>query len=333
MNNRSILFSYLKDRVGIIISFLCVFGIMSLLFFLYDYALTAVLYSFLLSAVFMLTIAIRDFHLYRKRCLSFQRLKDNTEALSNLIPSGSLPEKELIQTINQLYSDLRENEKSFIRRQSETDAYYSMWVHQIKVPISAMHLTLQNSRSEETPLLRQELFKIDQYADMALGYLRIDSISSDLRLTTIDMRELLSSMIKKFASGFIYRKLSVKLHAFKNRVLSDEKWLRFITEQLLSNALKYTKQGGIEIYMDKYDRLYIKDSGIGIAAEDLPRIFERGFTGSNGRIDMRATGLGLFLADKTARQLNHRLEITSELGVGTTCILHLHRERLQNSVD
>lgn len=308
---------------------LVIFAVMTFLFYLYKYDLYAVLYAFLLSVVFIAVFGVYDFYRYRRRCLSLWQIRDNLEALKKLPMNGTYPEQLLTGMVQTVLASLQELEMSNIRKQSETDAYYTMWVHQVKVPIAAMQLTLQSDKSKENRILRQELFKIEQYADMALGYSRIESMSSDLQLETVDMHTLLSACIKKFAAIFIYQKLSVKLNHFDNRVVSDKKWLRFVIEQLLSNALKYTKQGSIEINMDKADRLYIKDSGIGIAPEDLPRIFERGFTGRNGRVDQHATGLGLFLADKVVHKLDHKLEIRSELGAGTVCILYLHREPLQ----
>lgn len=329
MTNRQIFYAYIKDHRGVMILFLVIFCIMAFLFYLYQYALLAVLYAFLLSAAFMAVVGAYNFSRYRKRCLYLRQIQGNLDALKALPVSGAYPEQLLNETVQAVLVKLQELEIANMRKQSETDAYYTMWVHQVKIPIAGMQLTLQSDKTQESRILRQELFKIEQYADMALGYSRIESMSADLQLETVDMHALLADCIKKFAATFIYQRLNVTLEDFDNRVVSDKKWLKFVIEQLLSNALKYTKQGGIEIKMDNADKLYIRDSGIGIAPEDLPRIFERGFTGQNGRLDQRATGLGLFLADKVMHKLDHKLEIRSELGVGTICILYLHREPLQ----
>ena len=214
--------------------------------------------------------------------------------------------------------------------------YYGMWAHQIKTPISAMRILLQSGReSEEEKIdrklydsLQMELFKTEQYVEMVLSYLRIGDISKDMVLTNCDLGKVVRQAVKKYSRLFILQKISLELGEIKETVLTDEKWLSFVVEQILSNALKYTKKGKVSIYMADTCHLVIEDTGIGISAEDLPRIMEKGYTGYNGREDKKSTGIGLYLCKKVMDKLNHGIQISSEPGKGTKVTLDLGRKKL-----
>ena len=208
--------------------------------------------------------------------------------------------------------------------------YYTMWTHQIKTPIAALRLLLQGEKQQ-----LEELFKIEQYAEMALHYARLDSISSDLLFQTQDVAAILRAAVRKYSILFIGSGLSFALEEFSLHEVTDEKWLSFVFEQILSNALKYTQDGAIQIYgLDRQGEkthgeaafIVIEDSGIGIREEDLPRIFERGFTGHNGRMDKRSTGIGLYLCRQILDRLSHTIRVESRMGQGTKVIVGFARE-------
>ena len=194
-----------------------------------------------------------------------------------------------------------------------------MWVHQIKTPIAAMDMLLQAESDLDRSQLSQQLFRIREYAEMVLTYLRMEDMGADLDLHRYDLDEIVKAAVKKYSRIFIHRHLTLGYEPLATRVLTDSKWLQFVIEQVLSNALKYTRQGGVSIYLDAgYPcRLVIEDTGIGIRAEDLPRVFERGFTGLNGRVDKNATGIGLYLCQRIMKKLSHDIGIESEEGKGT----------------
>lgn len=166
--------------------------------------------------------------------------------------------------------------------------------------------------------------------EMVLGYLRTEDMASDIRFEEVDMDSLIREQIHKFARIFIGKKLSLEYQEVSETVLTDEKWLGFVLGQILSNALKYTKKGKISIYVSKSrpHTLVIEDTGIGIRAEDLPRVFEKGFTGYNGREENRSTGIGLYLCGKIMKRLDHGIRIESELGKGTKVFLELGRKKM-----
>lgn len=221
-------------------------------------------------------------------------------------------------------------------RAAERRDYYVMWTHQIKTPISALRLLLEKnqSNSRDDFLMREELFKIEQYAEMALTFQRLESISSDLVLQEYDLYAMLKNTVKKYAVLFINRGLTLELQETDARVITDEKWFCFCVEQILSNSIKYTPKGKIIIRTEKQERsglgaeyggrgavLYIEDTGIGIRPEDLPRIFERGFTGYNGRLDKKSTGIGLYLCRKIFAHLGITVRVESEEEKGTKVIM------------
>ncbi len=219
---------------------------------------------------------------------------------------------------------------------SEARDYYMMWTHQIKTPIAAMKLLFErvNLQDRDAFLMKEELFKIEQYVEMVLTFQRLGSIASDLVLTEYDLSALVRQSVKKYSVLFINKGLGLELKEMDFKVVTDEKWFIFCLEQLLSNSIKYTGTGGISIRAEEAEsgsvRLFIKDTGIGIRAEDLPRIFEKGFTGYNGRLDKRSTGIGLYLCQRIFAHLGIGVGVESREGEGTEMALRIPGPSKQN---
>lgn len=193
-----------------------------------------------------------------------------------------------------------------------------------------MNLLLQTEKEEHPVLVRElemELFKIQQYVEMVLTYLRMEDMSADLSFAVCDLDTVIRQVVRKYSKMFILKKITLVYEPIQETVLTDEKWLSFVLEQLLSNALKYTENGSVHIYK-KGQILVVEDTGIGIREEDLPRIFERGFTGYNGRNDKKSTGIGLYLCKSVMDKLQHGLWLESEAGKGTRACMDLSREKL-----
>ena len=203
--------------------------------------------------------------------------------------------------------------------------YYTVWAHQIKTPIASIRLNQQNEDSEFSRQVAEDLQRIEQYVQMALVFLRLDSDTTDYVFQEKDLDEIVKGAVRKFSMQFIRRKIRLQYEPLHISVLTDEKWLSFVVEQVLSNALKYTADGTIFISLRGPDTLCIRDTGIGIAAQDLPRIFEKGYTGGNGRADKTATGLGLYLCKRICCNLGHTIGAESEPGAGTAILIGLGR--------
>lgn len=237
--------------------------------------------------------------------------------LDNLPKTSNQIEEMYTELLKLLTNEKNEEINNILNSKKETMEYVTLWSHQIKTPITALQL-LANDTDEEIRIeILNRLFEIEQYQDMMLQYLRLEGGGSDYVLADYSVKDMVNQAVKYFARIFISKGISVKIQVDESRkVVTDEKWMVFVLKQLISNALKYTSKGEICISFDN-DELLIKDSGIGIAKEDLPRIFDRGYTGYNGRKDKKATGLGLYLTKQILDRLNHKIEIDSQIGVGT----------------
>lgn len=316
----NILNSYLKQSIFSFAVILISFGITLIVFSLYTLPLEAVLYAFLLISVFIFIINIFSFIKFYKRHITLYNLGKSI-VISDFIfqDPKNLIEKDYQELINIIDKYRREvisdKDKSF----SDMMDYYTIWAHQIKTPIAAMRLILQSERSETNNELLEQLFKIEQYVEMVLQYLRMESMNSDLMFKRYSLDDIVRQAVRKYSKSFIRKKIKLNYENLNHNVLTDEKWLVFVIEQILSNSLKYTNVGEISIYMDDNlsDTLVIEDTGIGIEEEDLARIFEKGFTGYNGRFDKKSTGIGLFLCKRILNNLSHTINIESVVGKGT----------------
>jgi signal transduction histidine kinase len=276
-------------------------------------------YSVMILTYLLLLYVIMD---YMKFSAKMKRLKEIYVHLSTdkqLLPKpGDQLEWKYQEMISSLYEIIQCHVETIEKAHLEQVEYYTMWVHQIKTPISAMRLALHSGApSPKSELLEQELFKVEQYVELALQYTKMKDLSTDLVIRDYSLEEIVNQSVKKYAGLFIYKKLSVQIQEIHAIVTTDSKWLSFILEQLLSNAIKYTNQGVIEIAYEN-NTLTIRDTGIGIRKEDMERIFEKGYTGYNGRVDKKASGIGLYLTKKAADSLAIKISITSEVGKGTT---------------
>ena len=209
------------------------------------------------------------------------------------------------------------------RRYEDMVETFSIWAHQIKTPIASMRLNLQNEDTDLSRQLSADLFRIEQYVEMAMMVLRLDSASTDYVFREVSLDAIVREAVKKYRTEFILRRLRLDYEPLSVQVVTDEKWLSFVVEQVLSNALKYTKSGSISFYMEEPKTLCIRDTGTCISTEDLPRIFEKGYTGCNGRGDKRASGIGLYLCRQICTNLGHRITARSAPEEGTTICIDL----------
>ena len=283
--------SYLRSRIKAIAVCIAVICIFSASYLLFDMPVIVTLYPLALSLLICIGAAAFDFGAY---CMRHNELAQNERPV---------PADQIESDYQKIIADLEDEAERSAQRASEKFSdmveYYTIWAHQIKTPIAAMRLTLQSEDTETARRLSGDLNRIEEYVEMVLTYLRLDSDDTDYLIRP---------------TGYT--------------VLTDEKWLSFVIEQIISNAVKYTSEGGVKIYMDETGILCIRDTGIGICAEDLPRIFENGYTGFNGRGDKRASGIGLYLCKRITDNLGHGISVESVPGEGTTVRLDLRKHDL-----
>lgn len=316
----SVLGWYIKRNTVTIIAALISFGIFLSVFSLYSLPLEAVAYAALLVSVFILLIGTVNFMAFYRKHTILKSLKRSITISDAMLPVS----KDLIERdYQELIKIIRANRTEIINEKDKafTDMmdYYTIWAHQVKTPIAAMRLLLQSEQSDTNSELLDQLFKLEQYVEMVLQYLRMENMSGDLMFKRYSLDDIVKQAVRKYSKFFIRKKIRLNYEDLNFNVLTDEKWLVFVIEQVLSNALKYTNAGEISIYMDSNlpNTLVIEDTGIGIEQEDLPRVFEKGFTGYNGRSDKKSTGIGLYLCRRILNKLSHTITIESEVGKGT----------------
>ena len=312
-----ILKSYLKKNIKVYILFVVFIAIFFIMFYLYNLPLEALIYTGSFCFLASVVASFSDFVNYRESYKKLKFLEKNIlNDLEDLPKSLDIRIDYYHKIIEKLYEELEKLTQENQQKNTDMVDYYSMWVHQIKTPIAAMNFLLDNEEIDRK-ILQQELFKIERYVEMVLTYIRLDSISSDYVITKINLDEVVKDSVKKYATIFINKKIKLNYVSHETMVISDKKWLSFAFEQILGNSVKYSGTGG-EITIETCEnKLVIEDNGMGIKEEDLPRIFEKGFTGFNGRYEKKSSGLGLYLCKKTLDKLGHHIEISSKVGEGT----------------
>ena len=311
---------YLRSRIKVIISYIVVAGIFASSYLLFDMPSIAVLYPLCMSLAAGIIVMMIDFIFFRSR---------HEKLINEEIPAP----KDQIEEDYQLIIEKLKEEAKFSQMKASEDynnmiEYYTVWAHQIKTPIAAMRLNLQSEDTESARRLMGDLGRIEAYVEMVLTFLRLDSNSTDYLIKEYDLDEIIRPAIRKYSKEFILKKLKLEYEPVDFKVLTDSKWLSFIIEQIISNSVKYTSEGYVKIYMSNPGVLCIEDSGIGIREEDLPRIFENGYTGFNGREDKRASGIGLYLCKRIADNLGHKISAESTQGVGTKIYLDMNRKEI-----
>ncbi len=319
--------TYLRQRRRVLGAFALFAGIFAISFALYRLPLRAVLYPAMLCALAGAILAGMDARRLWRRHAHLKRLQAASLLPEQLPEAQTLEESDYQALILQMCGERRAQEARMEERYAEMAGYYTLWAHQIKTPIAAMRLRLQEEDSALTRTLSAELTRIEQYVEMVLAYVRLDGRETDYVFREHDVDGIVRSCIRRFSGEFIARKLKLDYAPPCYRVVTDDKWLAFVIEQVLSNALKYTPSGSVSVSMDAPGKLCIRDTGIGIAPEDLPRIFQNGFTGLNGRVDRKASGLGLHLCKRVCDNLGHGLSIESRLGEGTQVTIDLSQRR------
>ncbi len=298
------------------------------IFALYDIFFEPFIYATILVLLLILVLMVRDFLSEKNRSAYREAVITGIgNDWRDLPKAETLAEEDYIKMILALGEHMDKLIAECDSDRQDMLDYYTAWVHQIKTPIAVMRLKLSDDTPENHALL-VELSRIEQYVEMVLQYIRLGSDTNDLVIREYPLDQLICESLRKLAPQFIEKKLSLNYEKTDEKIVTDEKWFTCILDQLLTNAVKYTPSGSVNITVSD-SVLKISDTGIGIAEEDLPRIFEKGYTGINGRIEKKSSGLGLYLARKAAGLLSIRLSVESTLGKGSTFIVDFHQERVR----
>lgn len=261
---------------------------------------------------------------FRRIANYMMELENLTEGLDKRFLMPEMMDEGHTQEENAFFNIAKDMEKSMAEcvnsykfSNREYKEYIEMWIHEVKIPIATAQLVLANHQNEYSDSIAEELRKIEDYTEQALFYARSSYVEKDYRISDISLKEAVHEVVLRNKRNLIMEHAQMNLHDLDVTVLSDGKWLRFLLGQILSNCLKYKGNStlSIEVYVKKnkeLTELHIKDNGIGIAKKDLPMVFEKGFTGSNGRSNVKSTGIGLYLCKKLCDRLEHSITIDSD---------------------
>lgn len=316
---------YLEDKLFFIILNFIVFSTIAVVLLLGNIGSGLIFLVACIWFIPLFTYIILDF-------LKSKRFYDNiTNLLDSLDKKYLLPEvieepnfyhgKFLYEVLKETDKDMHEHVKKYRLEQKEYREYIETWVHEIKTPIASTRLILENNESKTSETIKKEIKKIEEYIDQALYYARSTDVSKDYIVREFSLGKSVRNVVKKNSRDFINKRIAIDLENLDYIVYSDEKWVEFIINQIINNAIKYSPQNSrVRISANKFKNsiiLKIKDSGVGIPGRDLGRVFEKGFTGENGRRFTKSTGMGLYLCKNLCEKLGLALKVTSEENMGT----------------
>lgn len=302
---------FIREYRSFYFSYIVLAGSFILLFFLYQLPTEFLQNALLLSLTFLILLTAGLFWKFRNR---MRALEDyvHEEALPLLNKPVDLAYLNLIETEKEV---TREQLLDYKSREEDLQAMVKLWSHQMKVPLAALSLMSQTDNLNQQDVNHQ-LLRLDNYMANLLNYLKLTNHTSDFRFEQVEVREVVVDLVKKYRNQFLQKDISVTIDG--NWLLkTDRKWLSFALSQIIDNALKYNKNGG-KVAIELNKGISISDTGIGILAEDIPRLFDEGFTGFNGREHQKATGFGLYLTKRVLNQLELAISVESQLEVGTT---------------
>lgn len=332
------------NSIGVLVGMCVIFAVT---FMAYKLPVGAVVYPALLSTVLMITLFTLGYFKEKKRHDMVQDAMLRRELINEtmLPPALTIVEDDYRELVRVLQQERVSALTAVNMKYDRLSEYYTLWAHQIKTPIASMRLKLSGMDSEAVRAVSSDLLRIEQYVDMVMTYVRLDSDSTDYQFRMTSLDEVIKSNLRKFSTDFISKKLSLEYEPTDIEVLTDGKWLGFVLEQLLSNSVKYTQKGHISVKVTPNNQkqevistvgsdnaagssvshntvsIQIADTGMGISSENLPRIFELGFTGYNGRTDNRASGIGMYLCKRVCDNLGTDIKVESVVGEGTTVTL------------
>lgn len=318
---------FLKEKAITIL--LLLFGIITIEIFLmaYNVGLFIKIYiPHIIMGLYVVSIAIE----YFKKKKFYDNLSNMLEELeeeyliTEIINTPDFLEGKILKnTIETIDKSMLENVNKYKYMTEDYKEYIELWIHEIKIPIAASKMVIENNKNEVTKSIDEELNKVENYIEQALFYARSNTVEKDYYIRKVVLKEIVNESIKKNKSSLIQEKISINIHNLDIEVNTDNKWIVFILNQIIQNSIKYRKKEKsiIEIYANQGKEnviLYVKDNGIGIRQGEITRVFEKGFTGTNGRLsNKKSTGIGLYLCKKLCNKLGIGIELNSVQNEGT----------------
>ncbi|HCQ55760.1 MAG TPA: sensor histidine kinase [Clostridiales bacterium] len=318
---------FFKEKVITIL--LLLFGIITIEIFLmaYNVGMFIKIYiPLIIMGLYMISIIIEYFK--RKKfydnLLKILEELDEKYLITEIIKTPNFLEGQILKnSLEQIDKSMLENVNKYKYMTEDYKEYIELWIHEIKIPIATSKMVIENNKNAITKSIDEELDKVENYIEQALFYARSNTVEKDYYIRKVVLKEIVNESIKKNKSSLIQEKISIDIHDLEIEVNTDNKWIVFILNQIIQNSIKYRKKENsvMEIYANQGKEnviLYIKDNGIGIKQGEITRVFEKGFTGTNGRLsNKKSTGIGLYLCKKLCNKLGIGIELNSVQNEGT----------------
>lgn len=319
---------FLKDKIISII--LLILGVMTIEVFLIPYRFGSFIKLYIpivILGLYLISIIIEYFtkrSFYNNLLDTMDRL-DEKYLITEIIKSPSFNEGKILkESLAQIDKSMAENVNKYKYIQEDYKDYIELWIHEIKLPIAASKMVVENNKNEVTKSINEELDKVENYIEQALFYARSNTVEKDYYIRKCNLKDIVNESVKKNKNALIQEKITINIHDVNIQVNTDSKWIVFILNQIIQNSVKYRKlDNNSEIEMHAKEGaenvvLYIKDNGIGIKKGEITRVFEKGFTGTNGRLqNKKSTGIGLYLCKKLCDKLGIAIELNSIQDEGT----------------
>lgn len=318
---------FLREKASTIL--LLLFGLITIEIFLmaYNVGMFIKIYiPLIIMGLYMISIIIEYFKRkkFYNNLLNMLEELDEKYLITEIIKTPNFLEGQIFKnSLEQIDKSMLENVNKYKYMTEDYKEYIELWIHEIKIPIATSKMVIENNKNEVTKSIDEELDKVENYIEQALFYARSNTVEKDYYIRKVVLKEIVNESIKKNKSSLIQEKISIDIHDLDIEVNTDNKWIVFILNQIIQNSIKYRKKENsvIEIYANQGKEnviLYIKDNGIGIKQGEITRVFEKGFTGTNGRLsNKKSTGIGLYLCKKLCNKLGIGIELNSVQNEGT----------------
>lgn len=332
---------YIKDKIVYILMYIVLLITILFLLYMFRAPTTLIISVTIVMVVFIIGIILYDYFIKMR---FYNNFIDNLNQLDKKYLITAIINKPRFIEGQILYDSLYEIDKSMYEeietyKNSINDfkEYIEMWIHEVKLPIASSTLMLHNKKPDSNKKIKEQINRIENYVEQVLYFVRSENLEKDYLIRTYNLEEIVNKVIRKNKESLLLRRISIEIDDIDKIILSDGKWLEFIINQIVSNSIKYSKTSNSKIKfnsktMDDFIILQIEDNGIGINEKDINKVFNKSFTGENGRNISSSTGMGLYLVNKLCTKLGHKITIESEVDKFTKVSIYFKNNKYYSDV-
>ena len=334
---------YLKDKLYFIILFITFLSLIILLLVGFKGSLELIIVIISLLVIFAILVLIIEYLKKRSFYNEFVNIVDKLDkkylVIEMLNPSNFQEGEILYNELYEINKSMLENIKNYEISMNDFKDYIEMWIHEVKIPLSSLVLMIHNNKNNISSKMVDQVNRLDNYVDQVLFYVRAENAEKDYLIKKTELNKVINKIALKNKDYILENNICFSVLNCEKKVLTDSKWLEFIIDQIINNSIKYKREivsSFIKIYTEENNeeiRLIIYDNGIGIDAKDLPRVFDKTYTGTNGRLKSKSTGMGLYIAKNLCEKLGHKIAIESKVNEYTKVIITFNKESIYDVLD